>query len=378
MKIFFICGSLEPGRNGVGDYSRQLCGALLRKGIVTQITSLCDHHATTFTKENQIVEGKTVVVHRIPIASSNSQRLSWLHYILNDFKPDWISLQYVPYSFHPKGLPFWFPSFLQNIKGNHKWHIMFHELWIGMDTNASFKNKCNGLLQKRIIKQVLEGKEKKIINTQIDLYQHKITSLGYEVALLPLFSNIIKNKDSKSVTTSNESEIRFCLFGSIHYGAPVHEFITDLQQVLAASKENKELKFIFIGSCGVAIKEWKEQLDAHSINYEVTGFVNDKQISTILSSCHYGISTTPYILNQKSGSLAAMLDHELPAICVARDWEVEGFNQEIFLNLLNYKNQETIEMLLNKKFILSNENDLEFVAQKFLMGLNEGTDLWQV
>jgi hypothetical protein len=369
MKIFFICGSLEPGLDGVGDYSRRLCGELIRKGIDVQILSLCDHHAISFIRENQMVEGNTVIVDRIPVLTSNKQRFIWLQDVLKDFNPDWISLQYVPYSFHSKGLPFWLPTFLKKLKGNHKWHIMFHELWIGMDLSASFKNKCIGLLQKRLLLKILKGKEKITINTQIDLYQSKIESQGYNVQILPLFSNIIKNIESNIETTSYQSELRFCLFGSIHYGAPVEKFINELKLVLSTSKEKRELKFIFIGHCGIAIEEWKKTLLANKINFEITGFVKDEEISNILSSCQYGISTTPYILNQKSGSLAAMLDHQLSVICVARNWIVKGFNQGVFLNLINYENKKTIDEFINKRFLVSSENNLEFVAQNFLKGL---------
>lgn len=369
MKIFFICGSLEPGRDGVGDYSRRLCVALLRKGIAVQILSLCDQHAISFIREYQTLEESTVVVNRIPKATTNKQRFIWSQGIITDFEPDWISVQYVPYSFHPKGMPLWLPSFFKKIKGNHQWHIMFHELWIGMDTHDSFKNKCIGFFQKYLLLKILDGEEKKILNTQIDLYQYQLESLGYNVQILPLFSNIIKNRESNFEKNKDDLELRFCLFGSIHYGAPVQQFIRDLQLVLSSSKEQRVLKFIFIGSCGIAIEEWKEILIANKINFESTGFVSDQEISTILSSCHYGISTTPYVLNQKSGSLAAMLDHELPVLCVARDWDVEGFDQSMVLNLINYENKATVADFINRKFIVSDQNKLEFVAQTFLKGL---------
>jgi len=369
MNILFICGSIEPGKDGVGDYTRRLCGELMRKGIDVQILSLCDHHAISFIRENQMVEGNTVIVDRIPVSTSKKQRFIWLQDVLKDFNPDWVSLQYVPYSFHSKGLPFWLPAFLKKIKGNHKWHIMLHELWIGMDWSASFKNRCIGLLQKWLLLKILKEKEKIAINTQIELYQSEIASQGHTVQILPLFSNIIKNGELNRATTTYKSELRFCLFGSIHYGAPVERFINELKLVLSQSKEKRALKFIFIGHCGIAIEEWKKILLANKIDFEITGFIKDNEISNILSTCQYGISTTPYILNQKSGSLAAMLDHQLSVICVARNWIVKGFNQRVFLNLINYENKETIEEFLKKSFLVSNENNLEFVAQNFLKGL---------
>lgn len=369
MKILFLCGSLQPGLDGVGDYTRRLSGELLRKGHEVQILSLCDHQAISFTIENQEIESTVVVVNRIPMATKNIQRFFWSQDILNEFHPEWISLQFVPYSFNPRGLPFWLPSLIKKLKGNHKWHIMFHELWIGMDLHTTLKSKWIGLLQKRLVSKILKEKEKIIINTQTDLYQYKIASLGFNAQILPLFSNIIKNSESYMETNADELELKFCIFGSIHYAAPVEKFIEELKLVLFESKEKRILKFVFIGHCGVAIEEWKKVLLANKINFEITGFVTDKEISNILSSCQYGISTTPYILNQKSGSLAAMFDHQLSVLCVARSWTVNGFNQEPFLNLTNYENKESIKIFLNRKFILSNNNNLEFVALKFLEGL---------
>lgn len=366
MNILFFCGSAEPGKDGVGDYTRRLCFGLIRLGHNARIVSLCDQKVTIFTNQKQEAEGVEVTVDRIPISSPNQQRLLWSNEILTEFQPDWISLQFVPYSFNKKGLPFWLPSFLNKLKGKHKWHIMFHELWIGMDSNATFKSKFIGLLQRGIVLNLLKSKDKIIIYTQTDLYQSKIADLGFKAQILPLLSNIGKTKESNAQINNNNVEIKFCIFGNIHFGAPVEKFVDELKQVLFICKEKRILKFIFIGHCGVAIEEWKKVLSVHKINFEITGFVTDTEISTILSSCQYGISTTPYILNQKSGSLAAMLDHQLPVLCVARNWNVNGFNQEPLLNLANYENKESIIDFLNRKFIPSDNNDLEFVAFKFL------------
>lgn len=112
MDILFICGSVELGNDGVGDYTRRLCAKLIKEGHKAQILALCDR-IVFYTSESQVVEETSVIVHRIPIQASNKQRLFWLKEILKDFTPDWISLQYVPYSFNPKGLPFWLPYYLK-------------------------------------------------------------------------------------------------------------------------------------------------------------------------------------------------------------------------------------------------------------------------
>jgi len=370
MKILFLCGSLQPGRDGVGDYTRRLSGELLRTGHETRVLALCDNHSTSFVVENQVVLENVIVVHRIPMSFSKSQRFLRSQEIINEFQPDWISLQFVPYSFDSKGLPLWLPSFLKKLKGNHKWHIMFHELWIGMDVNSTFKSKCIGSIQKILISKILNIRANIATSTQTDLYQSKIAALGFNAQLLPLFSNIIKNRESSVEAVRDELESKFCVFGNIHFGAPIAEFIDDLKSILLTSKE-KVLKFVFIGNCGAGMEDWKNVLLANKINFEATGFITDREISNILSSCHFGISTTPYILNQKSGSLSAMFEHQLPVFCVSRNWSVKGFNQSPLLNLTNYTSKESLQAFLNRKFIVSNENSLEIVASKFLDGLKQ-------
>jgi hypothetical protein len=74
MRILFVCGSLEPVNDGVGDYTRRLCGELVRTEIDAQIISLCNLKVICLTSQNQFIEEKHVGVYRIPMAPSNDQR----------------------------------------------------------------------------------------------------------------------------------------------------------------------------------------------------------------------------------------------------------------------------------------------------------------
>ena len=53
MKLIFICGSLEPGRDGVGDYTRRLAGELIRQGHQIAIIALNYKIIAMITKELQ-------------------------------------------------------------------------------------------------------------------------------------------------------------------------------------------------------------------------------------------------------------------------------------------------------------------------------------
>lgn len=314
MRIIFLCGSVEPGKDGVGDYTRRLCGELLRTGHDVQIVSLCDHHAAGFVSENQEIEGTSVLAHRIPVFVTNSQRYIWSQDILNNFQPNWISLQFVPYSFNPKGLPFWIPSFLKKLKGNHQWHIMFHELWLGIDKESSFKYKCIGKIQQFIIKNLIHKIRPHFCSTQNQLYQFFLQSHGIVSDILPICSNIPLTAIKKESTVYTQ----FVLFGTIHHGAPFNDFITDLVHHIKELK--KPIKFIFIGRNGPELSNYIEVLEKHTILFEVLGIQSENKISQVLRNSDYGITTTPYYQTEKSGVYAAYREHQINTICVSRKW----------------------------------------------------------
>jgi hypothetical protein len=372
MKILFLCGSVEPGKDGVGDYTRRLAGALVQKGHQAKILSLCDKQANSYVTENQEVEGTTIYVYRIPIVTTYKQRLVWTKSILDTFQPEYISLQYVPYSFNAKGLPLWLSSFLKKLTGNHQWHIMFHELWIGMDTRASFKSRSIGFLQQKIVLKVLKNLGDPSINTQTYLYHQNIANLGYTSKLLPLFSNISEpNIVNTAKVIHNSREICFVLFGGIHFGAPVQVFI-DALKIALKKRKGCFLKFVFIGNCGNSITEWTSILDIENIPYEIKGFCTDQEVSKTLLNCSYGINTTPYLLIQKSGSNSAMIQHKLPVICVARAWKVKGFDTDEIQKIPNityFKNYTSINSFITNGFKLSSEGMIESITNLFLEGL---------
>src|ERR1700730_16908643 len=105
MKIIFICGSLEPGRDGVGDYTRRLAGKLILLGHDAAAVALNDPHIQDELAGTQPVDGVTVPVLRMPSAMDAKLRFQRVKEWIEPFRPGWISLQFVPYAFHPKGLP---------------------------------------------------------------------------------------------------------------------------------------------------------------------------------------------------------------------------------------------------------------------------------
>ena len=358
MRIIFVCGSIEPGNDGVGDYTRRICGELIRTGHDTRVLSLCDQHHITFSIEKQYIEGTEVEVFRIPKTTSNKQRYILAQTSINNFKPDWISLQYVPYSFNPKGLPFWLPSFLKKIRGNHQWHIMFHELWLGIDGESSFKHKCIGKLQQLIVKKIIYKLNSKVNNTQNKLYQFHLQSHTIVAGILPIFGNI-------PFTALKKEEIaftQFVLFGTLHYGAPFKDFIEDLLN--PNNKFVKPLKFVFIGDNGVELSNFTSVLKSYTINYEVLGIQSETNISQVLFDSDFGISTTPYFQTEKSGVYAAYREHQLNTICVSRKWTPQN-GQYIIPKIIKYEKNNLKLIPMDIEIV-----DLSQVAKQFINSIS--------
>lgn len=314
MKILFLCGSLEPGFDGVGDYTRRLAGELIRKGHQAAIIALNDNSKIVISEESQECEGTAIPVLRIPTSTSSQLRLTKVTQYIAAFDPEWISLQFVPYSFNPKGLPFWLPAFLEKLKGKHKWHIMFHELWLGIDKESSFKHKCIGQLQQFIIKKIIQNTKTRSVNTQNKLYQFFLQSHNIATEVLPICGNIPLTAVKKEVTDFTQ----FVLFGSIHAGAPFENFVADLMS--SSNKFIKPIKFIFIGKNGSELSHYTSILENYNIGYEVLDIQSENAISQVLINSDFGISTTPYFQTEKSGVYAAYREHQVNTISVSRKW----------------------------------------------------------
>jgi hypothetical protein len=359
MKILFLCGSAEPGKDGVGDYSRRLCGALIRKGHKAQIIALCDKQSKVYADQEQEIEGTLVSVSRIPQKTPYKERFKLTQKLLSDLQPDWLSLQYVPYSFNPSGLPFWLPSFLKKLTGNHQWHIMFHELWLGIENGVSFKKKCVGMLQKKLIVKINKSVQIKVVHTQAKVYQHYLSKINMAPQYLPLFGNISVTADKNNYI----EQVVFVVFATIHHNAPFEDFIIELKKELYI--QNKRAKFVFIGRSGGLLTSWTQVLDTYEIEYELLGMRSEAKISQVLMNGDYGISSTPYKISDKSGVVAAMREHQLPIITVAKSWEDQDGIAILFNYLIHYKKGQ----LNLGKYSEAMKNDLRSVSANFMKAI---------
>ncbi|MFM8365255.1 MAG: hypothetical protein ACKOAS_08920, partial [Verrucomicrobiota bacterium] len=98
MRIAFVCAGAEPGGDGVGDYTRRLAGELQRRGLDAAILALNDRALGYGLQrgDNEL---------RLSRVTPWSLRMREAREFLEEFRPDFLSLQFVGYGFDPRGLP---------------------------------------------------------------------------------------------------------------------------------------------------------------------------------------------------------------------------------------------------------------------------------
>ena len=375
LNVVFICGSLEPGKDGVGDYTRRLACEIIRQGNLASIIALNDTYCKTKKKENQISDNINVSTLRLSSTTSIDKRIFQAKCWVNERNVDWLSLQYVPYSFSAKGIPLNLATQLRKIVLYQKWHIMFHELAVGIENEASIKHRLIGKAQLYIIKSLRKKLKPQVVHTQTQLYLKLLNDLNFKVTLLPLFSNIpIKNSkpNDKGIKPKLRNEIVFVLFGGIHSNVPFENFA--IEAVSFSRTNNITISLLTIGRNGNELKRWLDCAKNHELQIINMGEQSHSTISKIMSSSTIGITTTPLPLVEKSGSVAAMLAHKLPIICVSRDWNIKGSNILKIKDIYNYQkgNLETVVL----KIMRSIENDntpqghlVSQIAKSFLTSL---------
>jgi hypothetical protein len=320
MKIVFLCGSLEPGKDGVGDYTRRLGIEMIRKGHQVNFIALNDEHINEVNKYNEEIDDFCLTVFRVPASLPLKWKINVINEWISHFNPEWISLQFVIFSFHPKGLPFRLNSFIGSIGKERRWHIMFHELWVGISLNASKKYIIWGWFQRKIITSLIRKLNPEIIQTQSRLYYTQLQNLGYDVSILPLFSNIpLSKKNAKTENVPDKSNIELVVFGTIHPDAPLKTFVDDV--ILYKQKHKVEFTITFIGRCGKQLDYWVDIWRSANFTVNILGDQPVEYISQILKNATIGVSTNSIPIIDKSGTVAAMLAHRLPVISVAKHFE---------------------------------------------------------
>ena len=333
MRITFLCGSLEPGRDGVGDYTRLLAKECVRHGHACSLVALNDRHIETVGTAVPLTGSGESVTLRLPASLPWSERIELAKRQIEASNPDWISLQFVCYGFHPKGLIHGLGDKLRPVVAGRNLHLMFHELWIGDARIASLKHRLVGAFQRRFILQMVQKLKPKVIHSSTPVYVGMLGQHGVEATQLPLFGNIpviVNDAHSSGFPTEFAAE-RISgdrndwwvaiLFGTIHPEWKPEPLFRILRS--AATRSEKRIGVVSVGRLTAAGEKLWQQMrdqDAGDLAFVRMGEQPASRISSLLQMADFGIATSPLQLIGKSGSASAMIEHGLPVIANRDDW----------------------------------------------------------
>jgi hypothetical protein len=341
MKIVFLCGCLEPGRDGVGDYTRRLTDELIKQGHLVSAIALNDRYIETLLKEDQSYINPSNTFVRLPFSWNSEKKFNFAKQWIQSFDPDWVSLQFVIYNYHPKGLSFGLSRLFKGLSSNIKFHIMFHELWIGISKFSPITHKINGYFQRRIISSIIKTSRPKVITTSNILYKMLLKTINVDSTILSLFSNIeVAPKNEAFVYDTlnklglkSESELINWeitgMFGQLHRDASLEPILTE--QFLLCQQKKLKMAFISFGRIGhegmVEFKRLEKALSPN-IKFLSLGEQSPENISNLMQLLNVGISSTSLPFIGKSGVYAAMRLHNLKVI-IREDDKLPEYISEI-------------------------------------------------
>jgi hypothetical protein len=330
MRIAFICGTLEPGCDGVGDYTRGLAAELRLQEHEACVIAITDKFANETVETEQAADPGAAPVLRLPASRSWQDRIARAEEYLNDFQPDWVSLQFVPFTFQPKGVVYGLWRKLRPLLGGRKMEVMFHEIWIGEELGFGWKRRGIGIVQKYFILKFIRDSKPAVIHTSNEAYRSILASHGVSAQLLPLFGSVPVSgtRDTKwiedELLKTAGSEYRreafwiFGIFGALATIWPPEPLLSTIAR--AAKAAGKRVAIVSIGRIGLGLQLWEKISRDYSDQFVflLLGEQPSDRIADFLAYIDRGVATTPLAVIGKSATAASMMEHGVPVI-VNRD-----------------------------------------------------------
>jgi glycosyltransferase involved in cell wall biosynthesis len=313
LRIAFLCGCLEAGRDGVGDYTAQLAGECARRGNATLCIALNDLPTAGSVASDGML--------RLGSGRPWDVRVEQAREAVEQFRADAVSLQWVPYGFDKRGMPWGIEKGLAAIMRGRVSHVMCHEIWIGAEMGASLKHRLIGAAQREVMRHLFTALRPGCVQTSNGVYGELLKRAGIEAGELPMFGAIpVTGFEGEP----EEDVARFGMFGTLHPQWAPEPLLERLRGL------GKRIEIEHIGRIGSGEAIWRamEERYGREIGFKRHGEQPAERVSQFLMSVDFGIATTPLALIGKSATAAAMLEHGLPVIVNRDDVRYAGIATE--------------------------------------------------
>ncbi len=333
--IALICGGIEDGKDGVGDYCRRLAIEHVSQGISCYLLALNDRYVDAITETVISENGCSIFSVRIPQSFSSFDRYINAAAILKKWQPDLVNLQFVCYGFNRRGLVWrellWVPLLL----APYRRVLMMHELWIGIGACRPLKTFILGNIQRLIVLALIRRIKPFALYTTNAFYQATLARCKLTSKVLPLFGSIpvasvsaawlaqeIYQKCDIDICFERDDFWIFGVFGEISRSWPASEIF---EKIATLSDDNqKSPLIIFFGRSDHVsefLSSWK--IKFQKITFLSIGERPKNEISELFNSINFGLTSYPYEFLGKSSAAVAMLEHGVPIICSYGDYKLK-------------------------------------------------------
>jgi hypothetical protein len=306
----------------VGDYTRTLAEALAAQGHTTVCASLRDASApeTALTADRKEARWRDVFLDY----GEESALAAWLR----DFRPDWVSVQFTPFGFHPRGLGAARARRLREmLPAGARRHLMLHEIWLEPGPQGPWRHRFLGWWQRRSVDAWTgAGWQPEVVHTQARLHQARLQARGVDAELLPLCSTFARPEMTPAAARGivsgwlgaagpslDENGFWFGHFGSFHPHWNFPEFAARMAK--QSSLLGKRAGFLAMGRSPAAAAAWAEAARAApDADFRVVGELPVEKISIAMHACDLAFTGTPWDIIEKSATVAAWRALGIPVL----------------------------------------------------------------
>lgn len=322
LRVTFLTGSLEPDKDGVGDYTRWLAIEAARRDVSPRLLAVADRHIAEPSTAPDRSGFETL---RLPASMAWPERRRAAREFIRAADPDWVSVQFVPYSFNRWGVPTAVVRAVPSLMHRARLHVMLHEIWI--DGRASAWQRLISAAQRRCVVRLCRHAGA-VIHTSNAAYQEALTEHGVAADVLPLYGNLSVSGSDGTLWLERLLSEAGCdalagrrkewwlavMFGTLHPVWPPEPLLPDL--LAAADRAGKRLALVSVGRIGAGEALWREMRSRYDDRMCMVrlGEQPAARVSDVLNAADFGIATSTLALIGKSGTAAAMIDHGLPLI----------------------------------------------------------------
>ncbi|NNF57308.1 MAG: glycosyltransferase family 4 protein [Rhodothermaceae bacterium] len=252
MRIDLAFPALPPALNGIGDYTALLAAELATRHVVRVLTAQADAAP---------IHGVEVVEVGIPGVTSGAtpgaMRAGPLLGAVAAAPPDWLIVQYNPFSYGRWGLNLRLPWALQGFRASHprsRLAVMVHEPFVPVD---GWKNAAMTTWQRAQLAALVRAADLVFVSTEQWAQHFARWFPATPVHALPVGSNIPEVPGPPDATMRRrigigEHEVVLGLFGSAH-PSRLLAFIRTAAETVAES--GHAVRVLYVGPHGVPVRE---------------------------------------------------------------------------------------------------------------------------